>query len=277
MSGPATTNVSDALLLAQFAASSDSPQQPPQIHDEFYATMLSLLQSQSPHSSLPFLPPGSSSNLYGNVAHPNQMQHNLQPTSWTQSHNLGPRSLFPVGSNTHPYHHSMGSMPQYGTSAHSAPASVSASSPIAEAMDAAADEANITEDKRRRNTVASARFRIKKKQRHMNLERTVSDLTGRAEELEREVADLRRENGWLKEIVMLKGSRLAGLDVSPHTLRAQNEASGSRSTISAVEQAGGSPLQQQSDSEQSDSEADSDYQPDTNRGGKKTDKGKAKR
>jgi len=37
----------------------------------------------------------------------------------------------------------------------------------------------------------------------------VSDLTGRAEELEREVTDLRRENGWLKEIVMLKGTRYA--------------------------------------------------------------------
>jgi len=37
----------------------------------------------------------------------------------------------------------------------------------------------------------------------------VSNLSGRAEELEREAADLRRENGWLKEIVMLKGSRYA--------------------------------------------------------------------
>ncbi|KAF9243897.1 hypothetical protein BU15DRAFT_7434, partial [Melanogaster broomeanus] len=58
-----------------------------------------------------------------------------------------------------------------------------------------------SEDKRRRNTAASARFRIKKKQRSVNLERTVTDLTGRAEELEREAADLRRRNGWLKEIV----------------------------------------------------------------------------
>ncbi|KDQ54812.1 hypothetical protein JAAARDRAFT_105377, partial [Jaapia argillacea MUCL 33604] len=58
------------------------------------------------------------------------------------------------------------------------------------------------EDKRRRNTAASARFRIKKKQKVLNLERTVSDLTGRAEDLEREATELRRENGWLKEIIM---------------------------------------------------------------------------
>ncbi|KAL1738640.1 hypothetical protein HDZ31DRAFT_16016, partial [Schizophyllum fasciatum] len=57
------------------------------------------------------------------------------------------------------------------------------------------------EEKRRRNTAASARFRIKKKQKTLNLERSVADLTGRAEELEKEAADLRRENGWLREIV----------------------------------------------------------------------------
>jgi len=38
----------------------------------------------------------------------------------------------------------------------------------------------------------------------------VSDLTGRAEELEREATELRRENGWLKEIVMLRGRSLTG-------------------------------------------------------------------
>ncbi|KAL4251320.1 hypothetical protein ABKN59_005649 [Abortiporus biennis] len=68
----------------------------------------------------------------------------------------------------------------------------------------------IAEDKRRRNTLASARFRIKKKQWTVNLERTITDLSGRVEELEREAAELRRENGWLKEIVMLKSKRFGG-------------------------------------------------------------------
>ncbi|KAI9511785.1 hypothetical protein F5148DRAFT_953856, partial [Russula earlei] len=57
------------------------------------------------------------------------------------------------------------------------------------------------EEKRRRNTAASARFRVKKKVKTFNLERTVSDLTGRVDDLEQEAADLRRENVWLKEIV----------------------------------------------------------------------------
>jgi len=34
-------------------------------------------------------------------------------------------------------------------------------------------------------------------------------LSGRAKDLEREVADLRRENDWLKEIVVLKGAQYA--------------------------------------------------------------------
>lgn len=39
------------------------------------------------------------------------------------------------------------------------------------------------------------------------MERSITDLSGRVEELEREAAELRRENGWLKEIVMLKSKR----------------------------------------------------------------------
>ncbi|KAG1716335.1 hypothetical protein ID866_819 [Astraeus odoratus] len=72
------------------------------------------------------------------------------------------------------------------------------------------EEISIAEDKRRRNTAASARFRIKKKLKVLNLERTVADLAGRTEELEREAADLRRENGWLKEIILLKSRNIGG-------------------------------------------------------------------
>ncbi|KAF8140039.1 hypothetical protein EV363DRAFT_1153378, partial [Boletus edulis] len=71
---------------------------------------------------------------------------------------------------------------------------------------------SVTEDKRRRNTAASARFRVKKKLKTLSLERTVGDLTGRADELEREANDLRRENAWLKEIVLLKGRNIAALN-----------------------------------------------------------------
>lgn len=68
------------------------------------------------------------------------------------------------------------------------------------------DPEAMSEEKRRRNTAASARFRVKKKIKAHNLERNVSDLSGRVDELEQEAADLRRENGWLKEIIVLKSS-----------------------------------------------------------------------
>jgi hypothetical protein len=69
----------------------------------------------------------------------------------------------------------------------------------------ASPPATTAEEKRQRNTEASTRFRMKKKLKTLNIQRLVADLTGRAEELEKEAEELRKENGWLKEIVALKG------------------------------------------------------------------------
>ncbi|KIK77276.1 hypothetical protein PAXRUDRAFT_389418 [Paxillus rubicundulus Ve08.2h10] len=61
---------------------------------------------------------------------------------------------------------------------------------------------SVAEDKRRRNTAASARFRLKKKEREAALERRAKELEERVAELERECEGLRRENGWLKGLVV---------------------------------------------------------------------------
>ncbi|KAF8902905.1 hypothetical protein CPB84DRAFT_1678405 [Gymnopilus junonius] len=58
------------------------------------------------------------------------------------------------------------------------------------------------EDKRRRNTAASARFRLKKKEREAALEGKAKELELKVTELERECEALRRENGWLKGLVV---------------------------------------------------------------------------
>jgi len=63
------------------------------------------------------------------------------------------------------------------------------------------------DDKRRRNTEASARFRAKKKERYNSLAHTIGDLESRANNLEKEASSLRTENTWLKEMVILKGRR----------------------------------------------------------------------
>lgn len=61
---------------------------------------------------------------------------------------------------------------------------------------------NASEDKRRRNTAASARFRLKKKEREAALEGKAKELETRVNELERECDGLRRENDWLKGLVV---------------------------------------------------------------------------
>ena len=60
------------------------------------------------------------------------------------------------------------------------------------------------EDKRRRNTAASARFRVKKKQREAALEQTVKETTEKNDMLEARVSQLELENHWLRGLIMEK-------------------------------------------------------------------------
>jgi hypothetical protein len=60
------------------------------------------------------------------------------------------------------------------------------------------------EDKRRRNTAASARFRIKKKQREQALEKQAKEMTDKVSNLEKKVSQLETENKWLKGLITEK-------------------------------------------------------------------------
>lgn len=82
--------------------------------------------------------------------------------------------------------------------------------------DAEANRLAIEEDKRRRNTAASARFRIKKKQREAALEQAAKELHQRLADLEAENARLRTENGWLKSLITVRPDQAmpGGLDQS---------------------------------------------------------------
>lgn len=60
------------------------------------------------------------------------------------------------------------------------------------------------EDKRRRNTAASARFRVKKKQREQALERTLKDTNEKNSKLEARISQLEMENKWLKDLITEK-------------------------------------------------------------------------
>lgn len=72
---------------------------------------------------------------------------------------------------------------------------------------ASAEEAALVaadEDKRRRNTAASARFRVKKKMREAALERTVNETNEKNSRLEARVGQLELENNWLRGLIMEK-------------------------------------------------------------------------
>ena len=60
------------------------------------------------------------------------------------------------------------------------------------------------EDKRRRNTAASARFRVKKKEREKALEKSAKEMTDKVNALENRINQLETENKWLKNIVLEK-------------------------------------------------------------------------
>jgi len=72
----------------------------------------------------------------------------------------------------------------------------------ASAEEAALEAAD--EDKRRRNTAASARFRVKKKMREAALERTVNETNEKNSRLEARVGQLELENNWLRGLIMEK-------------------------------------------------------------------------
>jgi hypothetical protein len=62
-------------------------------------------------------------------------------------------------------------------------------------------------DKRRRNTAASARFRIKKKLKEQHLERSVRELTELTMTLEKKIQTLEMENRLLRNLVVEKGEQ----------------------------------------------------------------------
>ncbi|KAL3479999.1 hypothetical protein BJX99DRAFT_45526 [Aspergillus californicus] len=75
---------------------------------------------------------------------------------------------------------------------------------VEEAARVAADE-----DKRRRNTAASARFRVKKKMREQSLETTVKETSQKNAALEARVTALELENQWLKNLITEKNGKSA--------------------------------------------------------------------
>jgi hypothetical protein len=75
-----------------------------------------------------------------------------------------------------------------------------ATSPAGESYEEASRVA-AEEDKRRRNTAASARFRVKKKQREAALEKSAKEMADKVAAFEARIAQLETENKWLKNLI----------------------------------------------------------------------------
>ncbi|CEP18422.1 hypothetical protein [Parasitella parasitica] len=69
-------------------------------------------------------------------------------------------------------------------------------------------ELSVDDDKRRRNTAASARFRMKKKLREQALEKTTKEMAENVEKLESRVKELEMEAKWLRALVIEKDPKL---------------------------------------------------------------------
>ncbi|KAI4751526.1 hypothetical protein E4T44_14868 [Aureobasidium sp. EXF-8845] len=89
--------------------------------------------------------------------------------------------------------------PQVGEKRKSTVAAVSSPADLEDEGRMAAEE-----DKRRRNTAASARFRVKKKQREQALEKSAKDMSDKVQQLEARVNQLEMENKWLKGLITEK-------------------------------------------------------------------------
>lgn len=120
---------------------------------------------------------------------------------------------------------------------------VSAVSPVTPGFDQPIDEtARVAaeEDKRRRNTAASARFRIKKKQREQALEKTAKEMSDRVSLLESRISQLETENTWLKGLITEKsGGKTSTSEI--RALLSKHEENSERSTGNRTDGVGTKP------------------------------------
>ena len=94
----------------------------------------------------------------------------------------------------------------YGAPSNPASSSLPPTSPASKKTEEDA-KAAAEEDKRRRNTAASARFRVKKKQREQALEQREKELNNKVSALERRIGQLEQENGFLKSLIIEKNGK----------------------------------------------------------------------
>jgi len=142
--------------------------------------------------------------LAGSVAEPTHQLPNIDPNApaepahYYSTYNTPIQPAPPQGFNSHDPSTSPGAFALGSAKSKNDSFDLSALSPDDKSRVAA------EEDKRRRNTAASARFRVKKKQREQALEHTVKEVQDKNSKLEAKVSQLEMENKWLKDLITEK-------------------------------------------------------------------------
>jgi len=135
---------------------------------------------------------------------------NSFPSQTTFTDNAGIQPQPPSSGGLYPSPSSTGSPPALNslprsTSNKRKSDSISTSTPLPESYEEASRIA-AEEDKRRRNTAASARFRVKKKQREQALEKSSKEMSDKVAALEGRIGQLETENKWLKNLITEKNT-----------------------------------------------------------------------
>lgn len=132
------------------------------------------------------------------------------------------------------------SSPAIAAAGHNASSSNSLSTPLSATSPTdpeSSARAAAEEDKRRRNTAASARFRVKKKQREQALEKTAREMTEKNEGLEKRIGELEQENRWLKNLLVEKNAGSAATSApssaSESEKQAESETASASSSLSS--------------------------------------------
>ncbi|KAL8950948.1 MAG: hypothetical protein Q9222_003038 [Ikaeria aurantiellina] len=93
------------------------------------------------------------------------------------------------------------------------------------------------EDKRRRNTAASARFRVKKKQREQALEAKAKEMTDKTTTLEQKIGQLQTENEWLKSLITeKKGKEYLAEELKAFKRRGGSESDSGEEAVRSTDQ-----------------------------------------
>jgi hypothetical protein len=167
---------------------------------------------------------------------------------FTDFNNFAPPLLDPSMSivHTQPNHYPLA--PSYGSPA-------SSISPIAQGYDQASKKRKLDshatqqsldesargaaeEDKRRRNTAASARFRVKKKERERALEQSQKEAAEKVAKLEATIQQLQTENTWLKGLITEKNGGRSSTEELKMLISKREQAANDRSSSTRTDGVG---------------------------------------